>query len=85
MALKNNYTKELIMKKKSILKTPTRVTESELAEYWQVKENTLRKWRSDGRGPAYLKIKGRVIYRKKDIQQFENTRKYLATDQKIQQ
>lgn len=33
-------------------------------------ENTLRIWRVEGRGPAYLRIMGRIRYRRSDLDKF---------------
>jgi hypothetical protein len=32
---------------------------------------TLERWRSERTGPPYLKIRGRILYRVEDVQQFE--------------
>jgi Helix-turn-helix domain len=42
-----------------------------LADRWQVSPRTLEQWRWQGRGPRYLKIGGRVIYRRQDVEAFE--------------
>lgn len=39
----------------------------ELARRWRLSVRTLEKWRSSGRGPAYLKLGGRVVYRAEDV------------------
>ena len=41
-----------------------------LAKRWLVSPRTLEQWRWQGRGPRYLKINGRVIYRLPDIEAF---------------
>lgn len=41
--------------------------EKELASRWKVSVRTVRKWRLDGKGPAYLKIEGAVRYRLSDV------------------
>ena len=45
--------------------------QKELAERWRMSEATLERWRSDRIGPAFLKIRGRVLYRLIDIEAFE--------------
>ena len=45
--------------------------EKELAARWLMAPRTLAQWRWQGRGPRYLKIGGRVIYRQPDINAFE--------------
>ena len=47
------------------------LTQAQLAERWQVTESTLERWRSEGIGPVYLKMMGRVRYRLPDIVAFE--------------
>jgi predicted site-specific integrase-resolvase len=42
-----------------------------LAEHWQVAESTLERWRSEGIGPIFLKIRGNVRYRLSDVVAFE--------------
>lgn len=46
----------------------------ELARRWGVSPRTLERWRSEGRGPAYLKLVGRIAYRGEDIRRFEAAR-----------
>lgn len=47
------------------------LNQTQLSERWDVAEATLERWRSDGIGPVFLKIQGRVLYRLEDIQAFE--------------
>ena len=42
-----------------------------LADRWLVSPRTLEQWRWQGKGPRYLKIGGRVVYRQQDIEAFE--------------
>jgi hypothetical protein len=42
-----------------------------LAERWLISPRTLEQWRWQGRGPRYLKIGGRVVYRLSDVEIFE--------------
>ncbi len=42
-----------------------------LAERWLISPRTLEQWRWQGRGPQFLKIGGRVVYRLSDIEAFE--------------
>ena len=50
---------------------PELLTDVQLAERWQLSRGTLANQRSQGRGPAYLKIAGRVRYRQSDIETYE--------------
>ena len=43
----------------------------ELARRWSLSPRTLERWRWEGRGPWYLKIGGRVVYRLSDIEAYE--------------
>jgi hypothetical protein len=42
-----------------------------LAGRWLVSPRTLEQWRWQGKGPRYLKIGGRVVYRLADVEAFE--------------
>ena len=48
-----------------------RLHQTDLARRWRISPRTLERWRVEGRGPAYLKIGGRVIYRLEDIEAYE--------------
>jgi hypothetical protein len=43
----------------------------ELSRRWSLSPRTLEGWRSNGNGPRYLKIGGRVVYRLEDVEEFE--------------
>lgn len=47
------------------------LNQRDLALRWQISPKTLEAWRSQRRGPAYLKIGGRVLYRLEDIEAWE--------------
>lgn len=47
------------------------VTTDELARRWRVTARTLERWRVAGTGPAWLRLGGRVFYRRNDIEVFE--------------
>ena len=47
------------------------LTDARLAERWQLSRGTLANQRSQGRGPSYVKIAGRVRYRRSDIEAYE--------------
>jgi hypothetical protein len=42
------------------------------AKRWDVSEATLERWRTEGIGPKYLKLCGRVLYRLVDIEEYES-------------
>lgn len=44
----------------------------DLADRWQLREDTIRKWRSQGRGPGFLKFdSGIVRYRPVEVDEYE--------------
>lgn len=43
----------------------------QLSRRWSLSHRTLERWRSQGTGPRYLKVGGRVVYRLQDIEAFE--------------
>ena len=53
-----------------------------LADRWDVSEATLERWRTEGIGPVFLKLQGRVLYRVEDVEAFETNslRKSIPTD-----
>jgi len=53
------------------------LTPSQLAERLQIAEQTLRKWRLSGAGPAYVKLgdtrNAKVRYRLEDVEAWEQS------------
>lgn len=47
------------------------LTEKMLANRWVCSVARLQRWRTVGEGPPYLKIVGKVLYRLKDIEAYE--------------
>ena len=47
--------------------TTTMLTEREAALHLRRSSKTLRNWRSEGKGPAFLRMGGRVFYHLADI------------------
>jgi hypothetical protein len=47
------------------------LTEKMLADRWVCSVARLQRWRTVGEGPPYLKIVGKVLYRLKDIEAYE--------------
>lgn len=56
------------------------LNQKQLAARWFISEATLERWRSEGLGPKFLKLCGRVIYRQVDIEAYEES--CLATSTK---
>lgn len=55
------------------------INENELATRWGVSPKTLQRWRSEGRGPRYLKLSKRVSYPLDEIFLFEERALHEAT------
>ena len=55
------------------------MSENELAQHWGVSPKTLQRWRSEGRGPRYLKLSKRVTYPLVEIRAFESNALYAST------
>ena len=47
------------------------INTKELAERWDRSPSTIENWRSNGRGPKYLKLEGRVLYSLEEIEGYE--------------
>ncbi len=58
------------------------INEHELADRWGLSPKTLRRWRSEGRGPRYLKLAKRVTYLIEDIPAYEMESMHSATWEK---
>jgi len=48
------------------------LTQRELAKRWNKAVSTIERYRSDGKGPRYLKIGGKCLYRLEDILEYEH-------------
>jgi Helix-turn-helix domain len=47
------------------------LSQEQLAERLGVSQRTLEGWRYRGKGPAYLRLEGRIAYRLTDVERFE--------------
>jgi hypothetical protein len=47
------------------------LSQDRLAERLGVSQRTLEGWRYRGKGPAYLRLGGRIVYRLTDVERFE--------------
>lgn len=54
--------------------------QKQLANRWDVSEGTLERWRSEGIGPVFLKLKGQVRYRLVDIEAYEESCLVYSTE-----
>jgi hypothetical protein len=46
--------------------------QKQLARRWLMSPRTLEQWRWQGKGPKYLKIGAKVVYRLEDVEAFES-------------
>ena len=49
------------------------LNQKQLAARWHISEACLERWRSEGIGPKFLKLFGRVLYRQGDIEAYEES------------
>ena len=61
------------------------LTSDQLAKRWVIRTETLSQWRWNGRGPQYLKIGRRVLYRLEDVLSFEDNKRRQNTSMKSDQ
>lgn len=59
------------------------ISQEELAKRWQVSTSTIARWRTEGMGPVYLKLRGQVRYRLEDIQIYETECLRASTSEAI--
>ena len=50
-----------------------------LAERWLLSPRTLEQWRWQGKGPRFLKVGARVVYRLEDVEAFEAASLHVNT------
>ena len=56
------------------------LSEAKLAERWGISRRTLQRWRRESRGPSFLRLGRRVVYRLDDIEIFEKVARVRAGD-----
>ena len=56
---------------------PTHLNQAELARRWKVSERSLERYRSEGVGPIFTKIVGRIIYSLDDIKSYEEASRHV--------
>ena len=49
----------------------SKFTQEQLAQRWYLSPRTLEQWRWLGKGPKFLKIGARVLYREEDVEDWE--------------
>lgn len=62
---------------------PHFLTTAEAAAYLGLRPQTLRKWRTTGRGPRYVKVgpdsaQSRCLYRRDDLERWAESRTYTS-------
>jgi hypothetical protein len=55
------------------------ISQHNLARRWHLSPRTLERWRWTGKGPRFLKLGGRVVYRLEDIEVWEAERLRSST------
>lgn len=55
------------------------VREQDLSDRLGLSVRTLQRWRWQGKGPPYLKLGGRVVYRLADVEEWEERNKQTPT------
>ena len=58
------------------------LNENELAQRWGISPKTLQRWRSEGRGPKYLKLSKRVSYPLVTVIEFEANALHDSTSER---
>lgn len=59
------------------------LTETELANRWGISPKTLQRWRTEGRGPHYMKLSKRVTYPLDEITEYERHALHASTSQSV--
>ena len=59
------------------------LSETELANRWGVSPKTLQRWRTEGRGPKYLKLSKRVTYPLEAIAEYEHCALHVSTSERV--
>ncbi len=58
------------------------LNENELAQRWGLSPKTRQRWRSEGRGPRYLKLSKRVSYPLESVIEFERGALHDSTSER---
>ena len=59
------------------------LSETELAHRWGVSPKTLQRWRTEGRGPQYLKLSKRVTYPIDAVTEYERCALHASTSERV--
>lgn len=58
------------------------LSETELSQRWGVSPKTLQRWRTEGRGPHYLKLSKRVTYPLDVVTEYERSALHASTSER---
>ena len=56
------------------------LTQDELASRWRLSPRTLERWRRQDRGPAWVRLPGRVLYHVEDVRDYERAQLQVPLD-----
>ena len=59
------------------------LNQRQLADRWDLSEASLERWRTEGIGPVFLKLQGRVLYRVEDVEAFETDSLRKSTSERL--
>ena len=59
------------------------LSSAELASRWGLAIKTVDRWRTEGLGPVFVRLPGRVVYRMVDIEAFEQRLSRISTSQPL--
>ena len=79
MSDKNDPKREKTERKKLDASACRYLSEKELAERWNIDERTLQGHRQTGDGLPFYKLGGRVMYRKREIYDYERAARRTST------
>ena len=74
-AMSSNGTRARVHARKASVADYTFLTETMLAARWHCSRSRLQHWRSDAKGPRFVKIGGRVRYALEDVRTFEDAQR----------
>jgi hypothetical protein len=59
------------------------LNQRQLADRWDLSEASLERWRTEGIGPVFMKLQGRVLYRVEDVESFETDSLRKSTSERV--
>ena len=55
----------------------------DLSRHWEISVRTLERWRAESKGPAWLRLNGKVLYRIDDVMAFEEAHRHGSSLQAV--